>query len=195
MKRFRNAMVDIECLSLMLGAGILQVGVALFDIEPDADAIITRSFPVRIEPGNDMSDPDTLQFWQVEAPALYAQLVEVSKSAPSLRVTFEMLAEHLAAHGVEQVWSNRAAFDIGQLKHASERLGIPAPWRFNRIRDGASIVQMVEDLTGARPVCPKPEGFVAHDAEWDALHQARVVRAAYARMREHMAPLPLRAVA
>lgn len=190
MTRFRNAMLDIESLSLLIGAGIMQIGVALFDIEPGREAIESRSFPVRIEPGNDLSDPDTLGWWQATDAALYTRLRAASLSAPGFPDVIAALGAYLDAHGVQQIWSNRLAFDIGQLNFGCQQHGIHAPWRFNRVRDSATAVQLCEDLTGARPDCSKPEGMVAHDAQWDAVHQARVVQAAYARLRAHITVQP-----
>lgn len=187
MIRYRNAMVDIESLSLLMGAGVMQIGVALFDIEPGRDAIESRSFPVRIERGNDLSDPDTLAWWQATDAALYTRLRAASLAAPGFVDVIAALTAYLDAHGVQQVWSNRLAFDIGQLNLACQTHAINTPWRFNRVRDSATAVQLCEDVTGARPDCPTPPGMVAHDAQWDAVHQARVVQAAYARLRSHMA--------
>jgi len=195
MTRFRNAMLDIETHSLLMGAGIMQIGVALFDIDADRPDIETASFHARIEPGNDLSDPETLQWWKDTDEGLFLDLMRISAGSPSIASTLNDLGAYLTAHGVEQIWASRVAFDVGQLHMACQNHGVERPWRFNRIRDGATAVQMCEDLTGSRPHCPKPEGFRAHDGVWDALNSARIVRAAYAQVRSRMQPMELQAAA
>ena len=78
------------------------------------------------------------------------------------------------------VWGNGATFDCTILRNTYQRHNIECPWAFWAERDLRTIV----DVSGLNKWdVPKPDGFIAHHAEWDAKYQAAILLVALATLK------------
>lgn len=170
----KHYMVDLETLGRRAGCKILSIGV----VEMNFDGVprIGREFYVeaarRTQPGLH-EDPDTLDFWDKQAPSVRDRLFKDSNK-PSLREALGELRDFLrrgaefdeAGNAQVCVWGNGSDFDNAILiaAYAAEELEVPWPFWNNRC------YRTLKNLAYA-PAGPF-EGN-KHNALDDARHQAR----------------------
>ncbi len=136
-------------------------------------------------------DGGTLLWWFDQSPEA-RELFKRQDKAVALATALDGLTTFMRATkgGVPVVWGNGASFDITILENAylSGAVGLRPAWTHTNIRDMRTIVDLAQGIAGFDPHLPF-DG-VAHNAQADATHQAKVIAAAFKALRGKLAPPP-----
>lgn len=199
-------MIDIETLGTTAGSPVVTIGAVLFDPYScdSSEVLLERALLIRI----DLSDSITLsagvegataRWWfEQDDKAIKALVGDDCISAQEAltklwryclergrfvnKEFFDGLSEFPKAN---RFWAKDPDFDMVLLRYYYEHESVNAtmPWNFWQCRS----VRTVQDLAWPEgPSTPEQPTFkipgVAHDARWDAIHQAMTVQAAMHRL-------------
>lgn len=166
----KRIMIDIESLSLDPRALILSIGAVDFSAgELGAEFYVDVN--AYTQPNRHIS-ASTALWWikqSVTNPAAATSVVAgVHKELPD---ALRLLAQYIEQIDCGEVWFNGPQFDAVVLSTAFADHGITIPWDYRNVRD----LRTLKALAGARGwanVSTFPNGFIPHNALWDARVQA-----------------------
>lgn len=166
MSVFKDASIDIESLDTVPGAKILTIGAVRFDRATGGlDTPFYVALDPTITPGS--ASRSAFGWWKGQSEeartAAFGGRTEPAKA-------MHMLAEYVGTDTC--VWGNGAHFDISLLEWLFNQTGVGIPWKFWNVRDMRTVVDLAPLDKSSIPF----EG-VAHNAEADAVHQAKVIAA------------------
>lgn len=168
-----HIMLDLETWGLRPGSALRSIGACVFTLPGE----IGQQFYANIDKQSCLDvgltiDPSTEKWWAEQDAK--AQEALLDNPQPLSKVTEAFYVWFVANNG-EQVWSQGSNFDGVLWEVATKR----APWKFFNTRD----TRTAYELAGldSRSV---PRAGTHHNALEDAIHQARCVQAAYARIKE-----------
>lgn len=176
-----HASIDLETLGNTTNAAITQIGVALFELET-GDIHSQKNILVGWR-GEGHVNASTLAWWFRQGDEARARMAESLEHPSTLSGALSQLRSLTDWSTVEGVWGNGATFDVTILDSAYQRDGGESPWPFYAARDMRTIVDLAEKLRGFDKKSIERIG-VHHEAADDAAHQARVISAAYAALKE-----------
>jgi hypothetical protein len=163
----KHVMIDLETLGKTPGCAILSIGAVAFNSE----GIIEGSeFYHKISLQSCLNlgmwiDPDTAQWWREQSDEARE---EAFSGTTDLKASLFSFFEYMSIQGDVGVWSNGADFDLPILTGAFKAARINTlPWGYNKTRCYRTLKNLLPRIE-----VQKPEGFVAHNALWDAKYQA-----------------------
>lgn len=165
-KAMKDVSLDIETLDTVPGAKILTIGAVRFCRQTGAlDEPFYVALDPTLTPGS--VSRSTFRWWKGQSEeareAAFGGRTEPAKA-------MHMLAEYVGNDTC--VWGNGAHFDISLLEWLFNATGVGIPWKFWNVRDMRTVVDLSPLDKNAIPF----EG-VAHNAQADAVHQAKVIGA------------------
>lgn len=169
-------MLDIETLGLGVTSVVTQIGWCLFDFEKEH----FEHGCFFLDPENQMKlgrtiDWGTFKFWMQQEEAARMKMIEVD-----VPFNGNVLSEFIDLVKIEaptRVWANGTNFDISIIDNLLETYAYKTPWKYNSPRDCRTIWDL----------CPWDKSIVnkvKHDAEQDALFQAKQVWQAWRKIKE-----------
>ena len=197
-------MLDIETLGIRPGSPVVTIGSVLFDPYScdSSEVLLERSLLLRLDISDAVNlslgvDGDTMRWWFEQKDEAIKALVGNDCMSAQEALTklwryslergrfvndefFEGLSEFPKAN---RFWAKDPDFDMILLQYYYDRPEVNAtmPWDFWACRS----VRTVQDLAWPEGSLERPEfeiPGVAHDARWDAIHQAMTVQAAMHRL-------------
>lgn len=176
-----HASIDLETLGNTTNAAITQIGVAFFELE--TGQIHGQTNILVGWRGEGHVNASTLAWWFRQGDEARARMAESLEHPSTLAESLIQLRCLTNWSSIEGVWGNGSSFDVTILDSAYQRDGGTSPWPFYAARDMRTIVDMAERLRGFDKKSVERIG-VHHEAADDAAHQARVISAAYAALKE-----------
>ena len=166
MPTMKDVAIDIESLDIFPGAKVLTVGACKFDrFTGELGAPFYVALDPTLTPGS--VSRSTFRWWKGQSEearaAAFGGRTEPAKA-------MHMLAEYVGEDTF--VWGNGAHFDITLLEWLFNETGVGIPWKFWNVRDMRTVVDLAPLDKNSIPF----EG-VAHNAQADAVHQAKVIAA------------------
>lgn len=166
-------MVDIETLATRPNAAIIQIGGCKFDPESD---LITEEFCINVTPQSSKAaglfvDPDTIEWWK-------KQDKEVIKSLQTDQVSLsDALREVWRWYKKEDdvIWAWGSSFDAPILESAFIACDMRQPWKYWKFQCARTIANVFN--------IDKERGSGSHNAQYDAVDQAKLIQKFYAAMR------------
>ena len=185
--RFTDCVIDLETMGKGSFAPALEIGAVLLDrrtgeIGPKFSVSVSLDELMRF---GAQPDASTIIWWMKQSEAARRAIWEGQDKAVSVHSALVRFSDFLAGdldalpNPKVKVWGNGATFDCTILRNTYERHGLIAPWAFWNDRDLRTVIDVAELDKNA---VPKPEGFIAHNALWDATYQAQLLVAALRRL-------------
>lgn len=176
-------MIDLETLSLRPDAFVVQVGIALADLERGNDIDLPTSIWLsEKEQQNRHIDFDTVRWWINQGSDVRKSVFKVQH--PQYMRSPSWLFSHIAylvqVHEIEEVWASPAMFDLPVLTHLWEGR---KPWEYHQERCMMTLRALVDPN---RELAPPPNPML-HDAAADAQWQLQYLK----RLRERVCPVKL----
>ena len=192
-----GAMIDLETLGTVSGSPIVTIGAVLFDpyVCDSSEELIRRGLNIKIDLSDSIDksrgvEGKTIRWWFEQEDAAIKALV--GPDAISIKEALIKLYKYCNDRGnfmndeffpgladmpmCSTFWAKDPDFDMVLLRYYYELLNEKLPWDYFACRS----VRTVEALAWADP-SSKPEfkiPGVAHNAMWDAVHQAMRIQAA-----------------
>lgn len=183
---YHDHSIDLETLDTEDDAVIIEIAIAEFDRNTGE---IFRTFQATVDLEMEVKrgatiSADTLKFWlDQKADVLRGRL---SNSHPAFLVADSVLEFFTTgARSMTSVWGNGATFDVTKLGRFLRRYEVTPPWENNELIPGG--FRFVRDMRTLLDVA-REKGFndkaipfdgEKHDALNDAIHQAKVISAAW----------------
>jgi len=174
MPTYTDVMIDLETLGTKSNAAISQIGACAFDYSTNVSTSIHVDAQSCIDLGMSV-DWKTVQWWLTQD-----EQARTTMSANALRWDLPIALSNLNAwiqswcpDGVKRVWAHGPTFDISIISDAYARCKRTPPWHYRAVRDTRTLMDIVANL-GHDPEYEKAE--CAHDAESDAIAQAKWVQ-------------------
>lgn len=184
LKRPTDISFDIETLGNRADAAILSIGAASFNRNTGR---IGACYQVVVKLDQALRfgrvGPDTLAWW-MEPERARAREVFLSqqKNAVTLYEALRGLNDFIRTQMASVcVWGNGSSFDISILEHGYDAVGMPGfreQWEFWSVRDMRTALDMSGFDKKTIPFTGTP-----HNAMDDAIHQAKIIAACFAKLR------------
>lgn len=171
-------MIDIETLGVRSGSIITQIAVRGFSLECGVPTHqgLNKKIDISDSILKGMSiDQSTVDWWKAQSKE--ARELVFSGDKVSLSEALDELSKLVKLEDNVRVWGNGSSFDISLLEEAYRIMNKEIPWKFYRVRDLRTIVDLAE-LKGFSKKDIKFEG-VPHNAEDDCLHQIKICCSAF----------------
>lgn len=191
------AMIDIETLGTTAGSPVVTIGAVLFDPYScdSSDELVRRSLNIRIDVSDAVDksrgiEGETIRWWFEQEDAAIKALVdgEAIPMVEALQKLYRYCKDRGAFVNEEffvgmsdmpeasTFWAKDPDFDMVLLRYYYDLEREMMPWKYSETRS----VRTIQALAWPDPV-DRPEfkiPGVAHDARWDAVHQAMRIQAA-----------------
>ena len=178
-----HVMLDLETAGRPPDGAIVQIGAAAF--EPLGTGVLD-TFSRRVSlrsavAGGGTLNAASIQWWLGEDDEVRRHVFGVGAEPRDAPIPLDDALHafsfwYKSVAGV-RIWANGTTFDMPILESAYQRRGFRVPWSYRDVRDMRWFRDVVpHSVTNA--IYSSREGL-AHDAESDAVVQARVVQAAY----------------
>ncbi|MGL4829378.1 MAG: 3'-5' exonuclease [Vibrio sp.] len=182
----KNLMIDLETMGKSSNAAIVAIGACFF--EPSTGEIgetFSRIISLESSQQFGLVDASTVLWWMKQSSE--AREVLNSREAVHIKQALHDFRQ-FTNDGLSQplVWGNGSSFDCVILKNTIiQCLGEQyVPWQFWNERDVRTMVDLGKNLLGFDPKRDMPFEGIRHDAQSDAVHQAKYVSAIYQRLAE-----------
>lgn len=176
-----HVMLDLETWGTRPGSALRSIGAVCFTIYPwkieptfyrniDKESCLIAGLTV---------DAETVSWWQRQSPEAVATLESDPRPLAEVEKSFH---DWFRSAGGKYVWCHGANFDEPLWAAACRAIGRSVPWKYSDVRCTRTLFAMADfDMRSI------PREGVAHDALADAMHEARCVQLAIAKLR---APSP-----
>lgn len=192
-----GAMIDLETLGTVAGSPIVTIGAVVFNpyVCDSSEELIRRGLNLKLDLQDSIDksrgvDGKTIRWWfEQEDEAIKAL---VGKDTISVREGLQKLYRYLNDRGnfvneeffagladmpkCSTFWAKDPDFDMVLLRYYYELVGEKLPWDFYACRSVRTIEAIAWDDPSSKPEFKIPG--VAHNAMWDACHQAMRIQAA-----------------
>lgn len=164
-----DCMIDIETLGARPDAAICSIAAVRFDALGRSDHMETLEILIDLDDclvnHKRTFDTGTLEWWGKQKPEVQFKAMEQGP-----RVTLAEGLDQLSkfASGSSRMWAQGTNFDPVILEGSYMATKQTAPWGFWQWRDSRTLFAFVKDLPA--------KGEMAHDALYDAIHQAKNVQ-------------------
>lgn len=166
-------MIDLETLSLMPDAYVLQIGVSIADRHTGEWVLESQSYFIE-ESGQEgrRKDLDTIRFWAQQDPVVADSVFLPTDSRYSIAESFEAIWRLVCVNNIQEVWAGPAMFDLPVLTS----LWGNKPWIYNTERDLGTIKKLFDPRGELLP--PPNEMFhnAAADARWQMQYLINLTR-------------------
>ena len=174
----RHLMIDIETLSTNNDAAIIAIGVAVFNRIEIVDSHLWLIDPIWAIGHRDQRTFD--EFWndrekvsdEVQA-RMFSGYLKPWEAVDQYRQFMEM-------YNLQGVWANPPQFDIVIMRSLFDALELPCPIHWRDERDCRTLFRMARSL--GVDLQSAYEGREAHDAQHDAIAQARAIQIIWDRL-------------
>ncbi len=164
-----HVMIDLETLSTRKNAAILQIAAVAFD--PEMGATLAE-FSAFVSDGAEHGHVDTQTVaWWLQQDAAKRVGAGVTDGTILQCVLLDLRDWFHLRGPFAGVWAHGASFDLAVLASALDAVGIPQLWERGVERDTRTLYA----LAGGAFSVALPDGFVKHDALWDARLQVAQV--------------------
>ncbi len=175
--KYTHIMVDLETMSLQDDAAIMSIGAVPFcpveGLAPEAEWFHEKCSLRDNEDAGRHVDGKTVEWWLTQDPEAQLELIRgPRKTFGRMIQLFQNWLMMNNSVSPKFVWAMPPTFDIVILKNAFAQVGRPWPFKYNKVRD----VRTLLDVAGLDRL--EFEG-VPHRADHDAAYQARMVIEAY----------------
>lgn len=175
MSKYGHVMFDCECLSLRPRAVVLSIGAVAFDLR---HGVLSRPFYAvlnRREQQGRETDPETLLWWEKQAPEARQVLLQSEVGMP-LGSVMKLLWGWIREKTEDGwcAWSNGADFDLPLLVDLFAELDLRPFWFYRDTRCMRTLKQLFPEAYERAMVRYPVESL--HNAGADALWQAQVTR-------------------
>lgn len=158
-------MVDLETLDTKVTALVLSIGYCIFDKDAVDPTFTTGKKNLQIvNQAGSLSD-STFRWWLQQSEEARKSLCE--GSVTHVVSALNWLNEAYYTAQAQEIWSYGASFDIAILEHMYDKYSCIVPWSYRSSRCFRTIRELYPDVAA-----PEFKG-AQHDAEADALHQAK----------------------
>lgn len=172
-------MIDLETLGLKLGSKIITIGWCAFN-----ENEITDSGTIILDGEDGVIDFSTVKFWLQQDQEAIAKTFFRNEPGIPLRQGIEEIRRLVSMHGEDGIWANGPLFDLAHLEHWDFYSSTGALWS-HRLPRCYRTVMAIADLAGfdretEQERIRRETSIIKHDAESDAIMQAKMVIAALA---------------
>lgn len=156
-------MVDLETLGIERESVILSIGAIQFDLQTGS---IGKIFKINIDLDSSLDaglkiSSGTIKWWLTQKPEILNKcFIDAKKIEHALHDFFVFTLEC----NISNIWGNSAAFDLGLLKDAYNKLGKTNPWNYRDERCYRTIYSLFKTEEIQKPLN-------AHDPIVDCKHQ------------------------
>lgn len=155
------AMFDLETLSVLPDAAVVQIGLVIGD-PATGNVAHTQRIPMTLDAQRKRRvDHNTLCWWMSQAEAVRSSVFVENGFTPMQALT--LAEDAFGEYAPEEVWASPAMFDLPILTSLWGR----KPWAYWRERDLSTLRRHVDPQGMRKP----PANDKAHDALADALWQ------------------------
>lgn len=171
----KRVMVDIETMSTHTSeALILSVAAVSFSLDSKSALISPNSFLEVLDMNEQiiagrLIDPKTQHWWRHQSSEARAHWASTDITRISMSVFCKLFTDYLRSVGdydQVEIWANGIAFDVSNLAHVFNSIGLQEPWKYNLVRDSRTIYQLPELRTSSGPKNP-----IKHDPLADCVVQ------------------------
>lgn len=187
-KKLKRLMIDIETLSTLPTAKIVEIGVCEVPENPEAtiefmNGLVKNNTPIApsgydswTEKSLFHEDPATVRWWQSYATR-FKHLCWLDENGIFLPPALSHLTAFIHNFKPDEVWCKGASFDFAILRYAYATLGQPLPWSYRqercmRVLSGQLTEQELAIKDEYRASVIKALSIQAHCALDDAILQA-----------------------
>lgn len=196
-------MIDTETLGTVAGSPIVTIGATLFDpyASDSSEELMRRSLLIRIDVSDAVKlsqgvEGGTIRWWFEQKDEAIKALV--GDDAVSMQEALAKLWRYCHERGAFvnkeffsglsdlprtcRYWAKDPDFDMQLLRYYYEhpKLDAKMPWMFWECRSVRTVQDLAWPDPSERPTFKIPG--VAHDARWDAVHQAMMIQAGIRRL-------------
>lgn len=172
-----NLMIDVETFGTVPGCAIRSIGACFFNWDEIGESFYTNiDTPSCLEAGLHI-DPRTKAWWDNQAKAAKDALEADQKPLKTALQDFRRwVITNTGDKAQLQVWSHGLSFDIPIINYAQAQLRLYTVWNYYNERDTRTMIWLAN---------PEEIVFIgtAHNALYDAQHQARQMQACYKKLR------------
>ncbi len=169
-------MVDIETLGTSTESVVVQLAIQPWIMDDESVKIAPMFYDIPIGPQLDMIparsvSADTLGWWMKQSDAARESINFIGGDFEELKASMLHMIRQFSviANGQPyEVWARGPQFDIAIIESLLRQCGLSAPWEYNTVRDLRTLMALANLSSND---VPKPAGFVAHHALWDAKFQ------------------------
>lgn len=194
----KHVMIDLETLDTETTAHVLSIGAVLFD--PDTgtvgdlgdDTAFYTVVNLKPQPGRTIS-ASTVEWWTRQSAAaqdeVFRNPLADALAVAVLNLNVWLANEIASPRQLTYFWACDPGFDLAILKSCLVGAGAWPAWRYYQGRSMRTICHAAWGEEGSKAGPARDPTDVAHNALDDARHQARVVCAAWQRLKEGRAAL------
>lgn len=186
-------MFDIESLDVGPRSVVTQIGMYGFDLDDEEilpDPVMSY---LPIQPQLNLINPrsvsaSTIIWWMGQSSNARAGFEQSSgddfEELASLMRHLVRNFNRLTNNGTlaYELWARGPQFDIVNIESLLIDVGLPVPWKYNRVRDLRTLMAQANLKTAD---VPEPKGYVQHHAGWDCRYQLDCYMAARKALRSH----------
>lgn len=171
MTNFLDVMVDVECMGKADNAALVSIGATFFDI---GTCTLGPTFLQTIHLGSAVKhggtmDPSTVMWWIGQSEEARKGIRFGGRAIEVVLSEFSQYIGGVCRHEDVRLWGNSAAFDLGKIGTAYDRLDMSRPWFWTNER----CFRTVRNLNPQVEYDVKSKGDEAHNALADAIFQAQ----------------------
>lgn len=174
---FTDVSIDLETLGVRPGSVITQIGLCAFYQRPQSSGEATMSGTlITVNPQTMIDrgffvDWSTVSWWLKQNEAARTSMAD--QNGHDIDHALYRVGDWFANECKPdvRVWGHGCGFDCTQLEIAFQKLGLPVPWDFRRVRDLRTLIDLKPADLVERPV-PRVE----HNALDDATAQAQWIQ-------------------
>jgi len=174
-----EAMIDIETFATSQDATIIEIGVALFELDPRAPGV-GKTLHCVIDPQSQDREIelDTVLWWMEQGGWPFAS---EDHDKITLHLALMRLGTFFKEEEVDTVWANGPDFDLKILEDAFNQFSYELPWKFRQTRCVRTLKDLHRRVTEEKGEQVKVHARFGtkHHALDDAIFQVNIVRSIY----------------
>lgn len=169
---------DLETLGTDADCYIASIGVCQFDIETGKIGdVLYVTIDLELLQEDRSITSSTFKWWLKQSEEARKALYEREGGFPLIDALYDVKEWIEERAHAPFVWGNGSVFDIAILEDAFKKSKIDIPWKFWNIQDMRTAVRLAESKGFNKKSVERIGEH--HNALDDAMHQARVISAAY----------------
>ncbi len=192
-----GAMIDLETLGTVSGSPIVTIGAVVFDpyVCDSSEELVRRGITLKVDLSDSIDksrgvEGATIRWWFEQDDAAIKALV--GNDTISMKEALQKLYRYCNDRGsfvneeffpgladmptCSTFWAKDPDFDMVLLRYYYELMNEKLPWKYYACRSVRTIEAIAWDDPSSKPEFKIPG--VAHNAMWDAVHQAMRIQAA-----------------
>lgn len=200
MSKFSHMMIDIETLGHLRGSRIpvvTEIGVVCFNTDPEDGSFFAGQINLSVEKctlEDFYVDDDTVAWWFEQDPQKLQDMLNREGAHPrhALAALGQIYRDRCFSRC--NIWAKSPSFDLSILGEMARKISADVWWKYYQERDVRTACEMAKvpdknfpgcDFYGVQEIS-LPDGQRLHDALYDAIKQANMVRAAFSRVKSYV---------